>query len=193
MGYGSRQVVQVRQIHSARVIVAQSAFDGLIEGDALVTDTPGLLLFMRFADCVPILFYDPVKKVVAIAHAGWKGTVKEVVLETILVMTGQFGSTPSDIIAGIGPSIGPDHYQVGDDVVQEIKSTYSVDWDRVLQYYLDGVKLNLWKANEITLKKGGVNNIEIAQICTGCEITEWYSHRAEKGKTGRFAAVIGLK
>jgi YfiH family protein len=116
--YSSEQLVQIRQIHSAKVLTARGPMDTNQKGDAIITNTPGLLLLMRFADCVPILFIDPVKKAVGIAHAGWQGTVREIALHTVHAMETQFQSKPSDLLVGIGPSIGPDHYVVGDDVIE---------------------------------------------------------------------------
>jgi len=108
-------------------------------------------------------------------------------------MKNHFGTDPSNLIVGIGPSIGPDHYEIGEDVVEEVKRTFPHRWDQILNTVLDRVKLDLWEANRISLKKAGVKHIETAEICTACNVNDWYSHRGEKGKTGRFAAVIGLK
>jgi YfiH family protein len=196
LGYSSSQLSQIRQVHSAHVIVVNKPVSRnsiLMQGDAMITNTPGLLMLMRFADCVPILLFDPENNAAGIVHAGWKGTVKEVASEAVNEMTKQFGTNPSDLLAGIGPSIGPDHYEIGEEVVEEVKSSFENNWDQVLVAGLDSVKLDLWKANEISLRKSGVKHIEVAEICTACDIEDWYSHRAENGKTGRFAAVIGLK
>jgi len=195
IGYSSRQLSQVHQVHSAKVeVVAEPNNNqpGLPQADAMITNKPGILLLMRYADCVPIFFYDPVKKAAGIAHAGWQGTVKEIAFATVKEMEKHFGTNPSDLITGIGPSIGPDHYQVGIDVIDSVKKAFGDNWDRVLTPGPDDVKLNLWKANEISLRKAGVLDIEKAGICTGCSVVEWFSHRRENGKTGRFAAVIGL-
>jgi YfiH family protein len=193
VGFGSEQLVQVRQIHSADVIVADHPVDALQQGDAIITNTRGLLLLMRFADCVPILLADPVKQVIGIAHAGWQGTVKEVAFHAARAMEKKFQSNPSDIFAGIGPSIGPDHYVVGEDVIERVKSVFHAHVEDILIKDADGVKLDLWKANAISLRRAGVKNIEQSGICTACNTADWYSHRAEAGKTGRFAAVIGMK
>ena len=193
IGGTSDDLVQVKQIHSNNVIIADQPMDGLKQGDAMITNTPGLILLMRYADCVPIIFYDPILKTAGIAHAGWKGTAKEIALETVKKMGDVFGCKPSDLIVGIGPSIGPDHYAVGENVISEFKQAFPRRWEEILIDFPDGVKLDLWKANQLTLEKAGVKSIEISKICTGCHTDEWYSHRAEKGLTGRFAAVISLK
>ena len=191
--YKSEMLVQVRQIHSATVILAESPMDGQRQGDAIITNQPGLLMLMRFADCVPILFYDPVKQAAGIAHAGWQGTVKQVSFHAARAMEREFGSKPSDIRAGIGPSIGPDHYYIQNDVIKQVETVFPDNLDELLRIDSDGVKLDLWNANKISLQRAGVENIEISGICTGCNTKDWFSHRAENGITGRFGAVIGLR
>ncbi len=192
LGYKSDDLVQVRQIHSANVILAESPMDGMHQGDAIISNTQGLLMLMRFADCVPILLVDPVNKAVGIAHAGWQGTVKEVSFHAVKAMESHFGTSPSDILAGIGPSIGPDHYCVQGDVIEKVKAVFPDNLELVLNTDADGVKLDLWRANKISLQRAGVVKIEISGICTGCNTRDWFSHRGERGKTGRFGAVIGL-
>jgi len=193
VGFTQEQLVQVRQIHSSNVIVADRPVDAQQQGDAIITNKRGLLLLMRFADCVPVLLIDPVKKVIGIAHAGWQGTVKEVSFHAARAMVDKFESNPADIFAGIGPSIGPDHYYIGDEVIEKAKRVFPEHINKILIKDSDGVKLDLWEANAISLKKAGLVKIEQAGICTGCNTDDWYSHRAENGKTGRFAAVIGMK
>lgn len=195
IGFSESRLAQIHQVHSAQVIkIEEPEIDKsrLIPGDAMITDITDLLMLMRFADCVPIYIYDPVNHAAALAHAGWKGTVQGVARETVRALEKEYGSNPKDLLAGIGPSIGPDHYQIGADVIQEVKNAYGDTWSKVMNFDHDGVKLNLWRANEIALEYAGVENIEIAGICTACETGNWFSHRAEKGKTGRFAAVLAL-
>jgi YfiH family protein len=191
-GFSRTQLFQVKQIHSSKVVVAEKYADVLHEGDAITTDQRGLLLLMRFADCVPILFYDPEHPAIAIAHAGWMGTLSGVVSEVVRVMEAQFGTAPDKLQVGIGPSIGPDHYQIGEDVIMKTKLAFPDEYHQILNQEPNRVTLDLWKANQIQLMKMGVMQIEIAELCTGCDLGLWYSHRAEKGKTGRFAAAIGL-
>ena len=191
-GFRHEQLAQVRQVHSSKVIKANFPVDAIEEGDAITTDQRGLLLLMRFADCVPILFFDQENQAISIAHAGWKGTLMGVAAEVVKEMESQYGTSPGRLKVGIGPSIGPDHYQVGSDVIAEAKRAFPEEYGQVLIEDDEGVKLDLWKSNEIHLRKSGVTQIETAGICTGCFTDLWYSHRAEKGTTGRFAAVIGL-
>ena len=196
IGHSPNQLAQIHQVHSANVQVVNKPGGRnsvLVQGDAMISNTPGLLMLMRFADCVPILFFDPVKNAAGIAHAGWKGTVKEVVIAVVNELKSQFGTNPADLLTGIGPSIGPDHYEIGDEVIEEVKRTFHNNWDQILIIGPDSVKLDLWEANKISLRNAGVKHIETAEICTACSVKDWYSHRAENGITGRFAAVIGLK
>lgn len=192
-GFSSDQLAQVRQVHSTKVIKADLPVDAVEEGDAITTDKQGLLLLMRFADCVPIVFYDPAHQAIAIAHAGWKGTLRGVAAEVVRAMMGHYGTDPGALRVGIGPSIGPDHYYVGSEVIEEVKSVFPDSFDRVIAEDADGVKLDLWAANQIHLRDMGVRNIDLSGICTGCDQELWYSHRAEGGRTGRFGGVIGLK
>ena len=163
------------------------------KADAILTNRPEVTLMMRFADCVPIFFYDPAHGVVGIAHAGWQGTVKKIAAAVVSTMAATYGSQPEAIVAGIGPSIGPEHYEIGEDVIAQVRQSFGADADGVLLNDNGRVQLDLWKANQWVLQQAGVRQIEIAGLCTACHNQDWYSHRKEAGKTGRFAAVIALK
>jgi hypothetical protein len=187
----------VWQVHSADVVVANAPHPRLYDfpefkADAIVTDNPQVTLYMRFADCVPILLYDPKKHVAGIVHAGWLGTVREAVSAAIKAMRSAFGSSASDLIAGVGPSIGPDHYEVGDDVIDHVHHTFDNRADELLIAHGSRFHFDLWSANRVLLERAGVEQIEVAGICTACHTDDWFSHRAEKGKTGRFGALIAL-
>lgn len=162
------------------------------QADIVFTDTPGVTLFMRFGDCVPILFHDPKKHVVGIAHAGWMGTVRGAASAAITAMRERYGSRPEDILAGIGPSIGVDHYEVGQDVVEQFHGKFGADLQRMIQSRNGSTYLDLWAANSIQLNDAGVTKIEVCEVCTACHLDDWFSHRAENGNTGRFGALIAL-
>jgi len=164
-----------------------------IQSDIILTDNPDVTLFMRFADCVPILFHDPKKQVVGITHAGWLGTVRGAASETIKAMQDRYGSKPENIIAGMGPSSGVDHYEVGVDVLAQFEEKYGDEAAQMFELRHGKTYLDLWKANAIQLKNAGVEQIEISGLCTACHLEDWYSHRAEMGKTGRFGALIALQ
>jgi polyphenol oxidase len=160
--------------------------------DILVTNRPGLVLLMRYADCVPLLAYDPVHQAIAIAHAGWIGTTKDVAGAMIRAMNVEFNTQAVDVIACIGPSIGPDHYQVGSEVVEAVRAQLGEQTSQVISSPGGKTHLDLWTTNEILLKRAGVQQVEVAGICTACHTDDWFSHRAEHGKTGRFGAIIQL-
>lgn len=162
------------------------------KADILFTDNPNVSLFMRFADCVPLLFHDPKKGVVGIAHAGWMGTVKGVAEASIKGMQARYGSDPADVVVGIGPSISVDQYEVGEEVAAQFRAKYGTDSDRILQMRNGKIHLDLWTANVIQLQNMGVEQIQVSGLCTASHLDDWFSHRAEKGKTGRFGALLAL-
>lgn len=188
-------IFDVWQVHGTEVICPdhpRPLNDPHQQADIILTDKPEITLFMRFADCVPIFLYDPRKNVIGIVHAGWQGTVKKAVNVAVQKMKINFGCVAQDIQAGIGPSIGPDHYEVGEEVIHKARNTFKNEIDDVL-INLDGkIHFDLWKANRINLEREGVGSIETAEICTACGTENWYSHRAENGKTGRFGALLAL-
>jgi YfiH family protein len=139
------------------------------------------------------MFHDPKKGVVGIAHAGWVGTVKGMAKAAVEKMGSQYGCKPENITAAIGPSIGADHYEIGPDVITRVQAEFGDQAERLLESRNGSVYLDLWTANYIQLKAAGVEKIEVAGVCTACHLDDWFSHRAEKGKTGRFGALIGLE
>jgi YfiH family protein len=188
-------IYDVWQVHSAEVVctdIPRPLDQEPVKADAIITSNPAVTLFMRFADCVPILLFDPVKKVAGLVHSGWMGTVQRISKFTIEKMVSEFGCRPEDILAGIGPSIGPDHYEVGENVIDQVKETFSYA-PEVLIYKGNSCYLDLWKLNERILRDSGVKSIEQSLLCTACDRRHWYSHRAEHGKTGRFGALIYLR
>lgn len=191
-----QSMFDVWQVHSADVVIANAPHNFSppeFKADAIITENPEVTLFMRFADCTPILLFDPVNRAVGIAHAGWMGTVKHIASATVNAMRAAFGTQPADLIAGIGPSIGADHYLIGPDVTTRVIEAFHEDAAQLLVRREDGVYFDLWEANKLSLAKAGVKQIEISGLCTACHPEDWYSHRAEKGNTGRFGAIIGLR
>lgn len=190
------RVCSVWQIHSADVIVVSEPVPGkrwITQADAMIADRPGTVLSMRFADCTPVLFRDPVRGAVGMAHAGWRGTVQGVSAATVRAMVENFGSNPADIEAAVGPAIGPDRYQVGEEVVDAVQAYFGITDGLVRRDPADGTAyLDLWAANRLDLERAGVEKIEVAGICTAQHTDEWFSHRAEGGRTGRFGAVLSL-
>lgn len=186
----------VWQVHGINIVIPEKPRKPLgkyVQADGIVSNTPDFTMVMRFADCVPIILYDPVNHIGSTVHAGWQGTVKNVVSYAVQTMIRQFNVKASNIVAGIGPSIGPDHYSVGENVIKAVKARFPNDWKEMLELRHEKAYFNLWLANKHNLVESGVEQIELAEICTACNTDEWYSHRNENGKTGRFAAIMQLQ
>jgi YfiH family protein len=193
---GPESIHDVWQVHSADVIYADAPrpLDTPYQkADILLTDNPHVTLFMRFADCTPILLYDPQKNVIGIVHSGWLGTVRGAVRTAVEAMQARYASNPADILAAIGPSIGPDHYEIGEDVIAQVKDAFGPQAESLLKAHSDRLHFDLWQANQFLLESAGVKQIEVAGICTACHTEDWFSHRGEKGQTGRFGALLALK
>jgi YfiH family protein len=188
-------VTAAQQVHGSRVALVGLEDRGRVipATDALITDAPGVALLLRFADCLPVLLYDPVRRVVGLAHAGWRGTVKRIAAKMVLAMMDAYGSRPADIIAGLGPCIGPCCYQVGGEVIEPVKENFD-HWPGLLRPQGDGsVHFDLREANRRQLAELGVEDIEVSQLCTACRTDEFFSYRAEGGHTGCFAVVLGMR
>ena len=191
------------QVHADRVAAVgagdagrgKHGGDGIPGTDALVTAEVGLALGIVAADCVPIVLYDPLRHVAGLVHAGWRGTVARVACKAVDVMCSRHGSRAQDLLAGIGPSIGPQDYEVGPEVVAAAAGGLGEELAaRVLVPTASGhARMDLWQANASALEQAGVprEQIEIAGISTATNLDELYSHRAE-GPTGRFAALVCL-
>ena len=187
----------VWQVHSREVVCTDEPRlpqQPHLKADAILTDQPGVTLFMRFADCVPILLYDPKRHVVGLVHAGWVGTVSKVAAYAVQAMQEQYRSAPGDIVAAIGPSIGAHHYEVGQEVIDQVQAAFGQDVSGLLARTNGTAEgkafLDLWAANRLVLEHSGVRQVELAGICTACHLDDWYSHRGENGRTGRFGALV---
>jgi len=165
------------------------------QADALVTDVPGMPLCVTVADCTPVFLYDPGRAAVGLVHAGWRGTVARISSRAVAAMRSSYGSDPADIVAAIGPSIGPQSYEVGGEVVDRVRDAFGERADRLLEPLGDGgARLDLWAANALDLEEAGVEprRIEVAGVSTPEALDRFYSHRAE-GPTGRFIAAASLR
>lgn len=184
------------QVHGADVLPVDHATIQTTpppHADGIITNEAQVPLVMRFADCTPVMLYDPVQHAIGIAHAGWKGTVLGAGAATARAMMEHYGSRSADLIAGIGPSIGPCCYEVGSEVVEAIQTAFTSSADLITPPQgARGAHLNLWEANARSLRDLGLEQIEIAGICTSCN-REFYSHRRDQGKTGRFGVLLNLK
>lgn len=161
--------------------------------DGIFTNKTDVSLIMRFADCVPLLFHDPVKGAVGIVHAGWQGTLLKIGEKAVKEACAYYGSQASDWRVGIAPSICGQCYEVGEEVKTKFLKAFGEPAEDFFALRAGGLYLDLWKANEYTLRQAGVEHIEQSRLCTAEHLDEWYSYRKEKGVTGRFAVVIALK
>jgi YfiH family protein len=205
-------LVGVKQIHSNMVRVVKKE-DGVLEGrlqteegkavlegDGLITDVPGVLLGVGTADCVPVLVVDVTKRVVAAFHAGWRGTVARIVERGIGIMQEEYGSQAVDMVAAVGPSIGPCCYTVGEEVWSEFGRQFGYAKELFVRSTdSEEVRLNLWEANRRQLLDAGVPEANIAMTgeCTACARSQsgamrYFSHRAEHGIAGRMLNVVGV-
>lgn len=209
-GVGMDAFVCSEQTHTTNVrVVTESdrgkgvtAWKDYSDVDGLVTDVPGLILTTIYADCVPLLFVDPVRRAIGCSHAGWRGTVAEMGRVTVETMKREYGCDPADILAAIGPSICQDCYEVSQDVAQAFESLFSrekygfVNIEEILLDKHDGkYQLDLWKANEAVLLASGIRkeHLSVTDICTCCNPDYLFSHRASKGRRGNLGAFIMLK
>ena len=168
--------------------------------DALITNQPGCGLTMNYADCTPILLYDPTMKAIGLGHSGWKGVVEDLPGAMVSAMAGAFGSDPRDLIAGIGPSIGPCCYQVGEEVIDAVQNVFDSsdevilpeDSGKVIVTGGSRAYIDIARANRINLMRAGLEQIEVSEMCTACRNDLFFSHRAENGRTGRFGALLIL-
>ncbi len=195
LGRDPASVYDVWQVHGTTVAIADSPRSPStphLQADAILTNKPGITLMMRFADCVPVMLHDPANNVIGIVHAGWMGTVLGTVRHAIDAMQEKFGSLPQNIKAVIGPSIGPDHYEVGPDVIRRVRSAFPSTHEDLISVRDGRSFFDLWAANRLLLEASGVHDIDLVGLCTACHTDDWYSHRAEEGRTGRFGAIIAL-
>ena len=205
MGIRCEDMVFTHQTHTTNVRVVTEADKGCgivkprtySDVDGLVTDIPGICLVTFYADCVPLYFVDPVKKVIGLSHSGWRGTVGKIGKVTVETMCREFKSRPEDILAAVGPSICQDCYEVSEDVILEFQKTFSRELWKDIFYRKENGKyqLNLWEANRQILLGAGIlpEHISMPNLCTCCNPEFLYSHRASQGKRGNLGAFLGIK
>jgi polyphenol oxidase len=187
-------VVSPNQRHTANVCRVDENDRGRVCAgfDALITDRPGVPLLLRYADCTPVLIYDPPHHAIAVIHSGWRGTVQGIVRSTLAAMKQAYDSRPADLVAAIGPSIGPCCYEVGAEVEDAVRTAFASSEGLLPKGRSDRRHFDLWAANRRWLSDEGVRQIEVAELCTACHTADFYSHRAEHGRTGHFGAIMEL-
>ncbi|WP_455496778.1 peptidoglycan editing factor PgeF [Coprobacter sp.] len=205
IGIASGRFILPRQIHGNGVAVIDETFLGLSSdgrknavsrADALITNIPMVCIGITTADCVPVLLFDPVKKAVGVAHAGWRGTVQHIVSATVYNMVVRFGTSPADIYAAIGPSIGQEQFEVGDEVYEAFRDAYTEIERLSMRHPVTGkYHIDLWEANRADLYDAGIlsEHIEVAGLCTRTRNDLFFSARDLGVKSGRFISGIYLK
>lgn len=205
MGIRCEDMIFSQQTHTTNVLAVTDEERGMgltrersyHDVDGLVTNVPGICLVTFFADCVPLYFVDPVKKVIGLSHSGWRGTVGKIGKETVERMHTEYGSEPEDILAAVGPSICQDCYEVSEDVAEQFRLQFGEEYWPSLFYKKENGKyqLNLWKANELVFEEAGIKREHIAMtnLCTHCNSELLYSHRTAGDKRGNLCAFLALK
>ena len=204
LGVTADRFVFTDQTHTdhVRVVTEADAGCGLTRErtyqdiDALVTDVPGLVLSVFVADCVPVAVVDPVRRAIGLAHSGWRGTVAGITEKMIRCMTAQYGSDPKDLVCAIGPSICRDCYEISEDVAEQFARAFAGHESESLTDKHNGhYQLDLWKANELVLRRAGVPaaHISVTGICTCCNKEVLFSHRGAHGMRGNLGAFLMLR
>ena len=205
LGYDEKNLVFSDQVHLTNFhkVTREDCGKGILresdikEIDGLVTDVPNIPLITFYADCVPLFFYDPDKKVIAMAHSGWRGTVERIGAKMIDFMEIEYGSRREQIVCAIAPSICQKCYEVSADVAEQFLTEFGTSYGDSLLYAKNNGKfqLNLHTACKITLLEAGVleNHLDVTDLCTCCNSDFFFSHRASHGKRGNLAGVMVLK
>lgn len=198
MDHGTRVVAVEQQVPLPEDLTQRPGTH--YQADGCITNVVGLPLSLTVADCVPVFFYDPKVRAVGVTHAGWRGTVGGIVAETVHSLKSRYGSDPADIRVGIGPSIGPESFEVGPEVVREFQDRFP-DNPEIVREHPDTVSreagkayVDLWRANLVTATWAGVpeENIRVSGWCTVSHPELFFSHRRDRGKSGRLLAGIVL-
>jgi YfiH family protein len=190
--WGFPLVPVLNMVHGAHVVRLESQPPTRRIGDACITDRPGVALMITTADCVPILFHDPVRKAVGLAHAGWRGTLQGVARATVRAMAAEYGSCAADLQVAIGPAIGPCCFEVHEDVADPFLRRFP--GKELVRGQGNRFNIDLWRANLEILLDVGVPEAQvcISRVCTSCREDLFYSYRRDQKVTGRMAAGICL-
>ena len=204
LGVDPESLTTADQVHETSVVVVDGSqkgkgavnhSDAIARTDAMITTSRDTPLMVSIADCVAVSLYDPEKGVIGIAHAGWRGTLSRIAEKTVKKMASTFGSNPSDIAAGISPSIGRCHLEVDEEIHHTFAGEFGKQGGPFLGEDMDGTcYVDLWGLNRLQLVECGLDsaNVDVAAMCTVCDSHLFFSHRHDSGTTGRQAAVIML-
>lgn len=201
LGLPTERLAISAQVHADRVLIPRKEELGLPvirqgdvrEGDSWICNQRGVILIRHHADCTPIYLLDPVRRVIGLAHAGWRGTVLGIAGKTVSAMEETYGSRPEDVLAVIGPSIGPCCFEVTQNVSEPMEAAFP---GQGLITHCEGKMLaDLWRCNELSLLQAGVRpeHLTVSRVCTVCRDDWFFSHRREQGKTGTMASLLMLR
>lgn len=200
VGFAIQDTVFTRQLHTDIVekVTRENRGEGLFRPagparDALICDEPGVALTIFTADCTPILFYDPVRRAIGGAHAGWRGTASGIAKNTVDAMVREFGCDPKNIIAAIGPCISKCCFETHSDVPEAMLASIGRPAESAITPHGEKFFVDLKALNAIWLRRAGVTQIEICPDCTACQPDRFWSHRVTRGKRGSMANIIMLK
>ena len=200
LGFSPEDVVRARQTHSdiVRLVTRQDRGAGLLkpelsECDALITNEPGVALYVSTADCTPILLHDPVTGAVGAAHAGWRSTVSQIGAKAVEAMCRSFGCEPKNIRAAIGPNIGFCHFETDEDVPRAIRETFGPEAEAFIRPVGEKFFVDLKAVNALSLQRAGIEKIDISTECTVCQCHRFWSHRVTRGVRGAQGAMILCK
>ena len=180
---------RVRQVHGCRVVEVEAGTEPVEEADAVATVVPGVAACVSIADCVPVLLADPRSGAVAAVHAGWRGTIGGAAAAAVKALVDRHGARPGDLLAAIGPGIGPCCFEVSRELAVRFRDEVGVVTATPRDH---GSRVDLWRANEVLLRRAGLpgQRIETLARCTSCEERTFFSHRRDRGLTGRHVAFI---
>ncbi len=200
IGVDYNMMVLSKQVHDdvIRAVGEADCGNGIVtenrftSADGLITDRPGVCLITLYADCVPLIFLDRKRRVIASSHSGWKGTVKRIGAKTVRRMISDYGSDPADIVCAIGPSIQLDHFEVGDDVARIFIDSFGADTAVKYggRYHVDMQRAIVKQLTDEGIPSGNIDN---CGICTYCNSELLFSHRKTNGRRGNFGAFIALR
>lgn len=206
VGIDPKEIVTCRQVHGTHLEQvgkedrgrgASSQETAVKDCDGLMTDEAGVPIVLNFADCTPLLFYDAGHQAIAISHGGWRGTEADIAGKTVSMMKETFGSDPKDLLAAVGPAIGPCCFEVGGEVIKQFSHLFSREEMVLLTRKDKGEKyhFDLPRANLILLQRAGIReeHIDASGVCTYCREDLFYSYRKSGGRTGRHMVVMCLR
>lgn len=194
-------IVETNQTHTDTILYVDEKYKGKVfedspfkDVDGIFTDKRNLALMSFHADCTPVFYYDPVKKIIALAHAGWRGTLLNITGKMVREFVNKFNSDPKDIITAIGPSLGSCCFEVDKDVA-DLFLNKDEEFKNYMEIKDPKYHFNLWEVNKYLLMKEGIKeeNIEVSGICTKCNNDMFFSHRGQGGKRGLLAGVLMMK